>query len=348
MEIILTQDIKISKSKEDYHVFYFPFTKKSELLPVWERFVNRSNWKPSTNSVICDLHFEENLINNRTTRWTLKWDLNPIPTLFTEEMLKNPSTLPTPLPAKRKPPKERNFQDDEIESFLTKDVIDSFDVLDENHAPEGFQCAKSADSIVFYHLVFNDGLPNILETIKVNKDLRVQLQYNGSTVPLPIWFTHGRNGLLSRFSQLNEFPNHIRLIAEAADCNSQSLLEEMKNRMYLKPKARPSYSAAMIRFALHLRYTSLQTYKLLLHKFPFPSISVLSKIQRGGVDALKAIKRLREAGEISSDVVLMVDEMYLQKGTQYQGGEYVGADEDKNLYKGVVVCMIVGLKKSIP
>ena len=67
-----------TKTKEDYHVFHFPFTKKPELLPVWERFVNRSNWKTSTNSVICDLHFEENLINNRTTRWTLKWDLNPV------------------------------------------------------------------------------------------------------------------------------------------------------------------------------------------------------------------------------------------------------------------------------
>ena len=44
----------------------------------------------------------------------------------------------------------------------------------------------------------------------------------------------------------------------------------------------------------------------------------------------------------------MVDEMYLQKGTQFHGGEYIGADEDGNLYEGIVVLMISGLKKSIP
>ena len=46
--------------------------------------------------------------------------------------------------------------------------------------------------------------------------------------------------------------------------------------------------------------------------------------------------------------VLMLDEMYLQKGTQYHGGKYVGADEEGNHYKGIVVLMIAGLKKSIP
>ena len=43
----------------------------------------------------------------------------------------------------------------------------------------------------------------------------------------------------------------------------------------------------------------------------------------------------------------MVDEMYLQKATQYQGGEYVDADEGGNLYKGIVAFMMVGLKESI-
>ena len=41
----------------------------------------------------------------------------------------------------------------------------------------------------------------------------------------------------------------------------------------------------------------------------------------------------------------MADEMYLQQGTQFQGGEYVGANEDGKLYKGIVVFMINGIKK---
>ena len=78
-----------------------------------------------------------------------------------------------------------------------------------------------------------------------------------------------------------------------------------------------------------------------------PSISILNKIQQGGVDSLKALKVSRGKGEISTDLILMVDEMFLQKG-QYQAGEYVGANEEVNLYKGIVAFMVVGLKQSMP
>ena len=60
------------------------------------------------------------------------------------------------------------------------------------------------------------------------------------------------------------------------------------------PKVRPPYSVEMIRHALHLRYTSLQAYKMLFEKFPLPSLSLLNKIQQGGVDAVKAVNLVRE------------------------------------------------------
>ena len=40
----------------------------------------------------------------------------------------------------------------------------------------------------------------------------------------------------------------------------------------------------------------------------------------------------------------MADEMYLQKKVQYNSGDYVDADEDGSLYKGVVVLMVQGPK----
>ena len=57
---------------------------------------------------------------------------------------------------------------------------------------------------------------------------------------------------------------------------------------------------------------------------------------------------LRENGKISEDIILLCDEMYLQKQAQYHGGKYVGEDEDGNNYKGIFVLMIVGLKDSLP
>ena len=64
-----------------------------------------------------------------------------------------------------------------------------------------------------------------------------------------------------------------------------------------------------------------------------------------GADSLKALKVLGEKCGISTDLILIVDEMYLHKVGQYQAGEYVGADEDGNLYKGIVVFMVLGLEQ---
>ena len=40
--------------------------------------------------------------------------------------------------------------------------------------------------------------------------------------------------------------------------------------------------------------------------------------------------------------------MYLQKGTPFHGGEYSGANENDELYQGIMVFMITGLKKILP
>ena len=38
----------------------------------------------------------------------------------------------------------------------------------------------------------------ILEAIKVDDELHVQLQYSGSLIPLPPWFISGHNAKLNR------------------------------------------------------------------------------------------------------------------------------------------------------
>ena len=43
----------------------------------------------------------------------------------------------------------------------------------------------------------------------------------------------------------------------------------------------------------------------------------------------------------------MIDEIYLQKSAQFQLGEYVGVDEEQNLYQGIVAFTVVGLKQSL-
>ena len=103
----------------------------------------------------------------------------------------------------------------------------------------------------------------------------------------------------------------------------------------------------MICYGLHLCHTSFQACKQLHEIFPLPSISLLNKIQQGGVNSIKTLKIFLESGQILNDCMLMVDEICLEKATQYHSGEYDGADDGGNLYKGIVVFMIVGLKESI-
>ena len=61
-----------------------------------------------------------------------------------------------------------------------------------------------------------------------------------------------------------------------------------------KRQGRPPYLSSMIGYALHLRYTSLQAYSLLLEKSSMLSLSLSNNIQQVGVAALKALKILYE------------------------------------------------------
>ena len=40
--------------------------------------------------------------------------------------------------------------------------------------------------------------------------------------------------------------------------------------------------------------------------------------------------------------------MYLQKCAEFHGGEFIGVNENGDLFKGTVVFMIAGLKNSVP
>ena len=97
-----------------------------------------------------------------------------------------------------------------------------------------------------------------------------------------------------------------------------------------------------------MNYTSIQSYRKILEHFPLPSLSLLSKIHSGKIDAVKCAQTLSNEDKISNDVCLMFDEMYLQKCEEYFAGDLVGCNSEVELYKRLVCLMIVGLKNSIP
>ena len=103
--------------------------------------------------------------------------------IYPTKLLQAPSDLPTVYPPKRKSPTTRNYHPHEYEKFLDKSP--NFEHLNQSHAPKDFSCNKQ-EKIVYYSLDFDNdtGFPSVLESIKDDRSLHVQLQYNRSSVPL--------------------------------------------------------------------------------------------------------------------------------------------------------------------
>ena len=60
--------------------------------------------------------------------------------------------------------------------------------------------------------------PKILESIKVDTNLHVQLQFNGNTISQPSWFISGHqcNAKLTRVSMLENLTAYICSVASAS------------------------------------------------------------------------------------------------------------------------------------
>ena len=128
-------------------------------------------------------------------------------------------------------------------------------------------------------------------------------------------------------------------------CQNNTVFDELKKVRF---KTRPVCAPDIIRFAIMLRYTSVQSYKLLLDEFRSPSLSLLRKIVTGDIDAAKLAKLLQDEEKMSGDACLIFDEMYLQKCEEYTGGQLIGAATNVELYKGIVSFMIIGIKQNTP
>ena len=55
---------------------------------------------------------------------------------------------------------------------------------------------------------------------------------------------------------LDNLPPYMQDVASSDGNDDHSILEELERRKHFQLKGRPPYSAAMIRYALFLRYTS--------------------------------------------------------------------------------------------
>lgn len=317
----------------------FGFPKDEDLKNLWIRFVNRKDWVATNSSVICLKHFDNKFYKKGDSgkRYRLRHELKPIPTIYPISI--SSASLPI-ISEPRKAPTSRVYQEDEYQKFIDHDTIQNLESFTVADSPPGYLFTKFDECLIFHKITLNElKIPQVAECIRIDENLHVKLFYKNIPVSLPAWLRVTHQCKLKRRSMLENIPAHFNIKVEKLS----SILNELNDHQIKKNQV---YSSNIIHFSSMLRYTSFQSYKLLLNEFPLPSISLLGKLKEGKIDSMKFLKSLRENKSLSKDIIIIFDEMYLQKCAEYSGGDVIGINEEKECYRSVVSFMVVGLKEN--
>ena len=128
--------------------------------------------------------------------------------------------------------------------------------------------------------------PEVTGCIQIDSELHVKRFYKRCSVPVLQRFRKGQNCCLSRKSMLEHFPVYLESYIE----NISPIFDELQKHMFSK---KPVYSAEIVRYALLLRYTSIQSFRMPLEHFPLPSLSLLHKISSGTINTVKCAQILK-------------------------------------------------------
>ena len=102
----------------------------------WMKFINRSEFKYSKTSRLCEDHFEESSIV-RHAKKILLTSKDILPTIRLENGSVTPpsAVIPTIIPP-RKPPTERVYQVDELAQWKNMDIIKGFTEINSSKVPK--------------------------------------------------------------------------------------------------------------------------------------------------------------------------------------------------------------------
>ena len=190
--------------------------------------------------------------------------MNPVPRIPNDSK-SNPSLLKTPT-IPEKSPRKQKIGVDEFVLVQASDKIVNIDSTSKQKIPENSTFKRPDNSVQLFNLKFNEE-NGLHECISVDINLHVRLSYHGLVISLLEWFQYEKNCTLTKFSMLENFISYLRNKNE--DYNK--ILKEMKEIQHYNSK----YSSMMFRFSLLQRYSSRQTYQLLLGQMPLSYLSLL-------------------------------------------------------------------------
>ena len=130
-------------------------------------------------------------------------NVKPVPTIFHPKKVIiqnseiNNLTLTVCIP--RRTPRKRLYQEDQYESFISKNSVKDSKCLNESFSPSGYTFRENHDHALFYKLGENEmSIPEVIDCIRIDSELHVQPFFKGMSIPLSQWFRHRRDCRFSR------------------------------------------------------------------------------------------------------------------------------------------------------
>ena len=324
-------------SETSKQVFKFP--DNIELRAKWTEFTNRKDFSATKYSTICVDHFSEKYLVRNPQRIRLNYALHPIPTIHPETIPKSLGVIPK---RPRKDPKVCIYQPDQMPLFKSLFEFKSIDDVAEffHTASEytGFNIENSRECVTAYRVEILHGIAYIKECIIVRDSFEVKLSYQSMPLSLPNFIANTEGSKLTSLHMLVNLPNYCKNQSPSTETD---VIKELLDISYYNPKGRPLYSTKTLRFALMMRYTSNAAYCYLRHFLPLPSYSLLHKLSIQDIDTIKALVTLRNNKQVGNDVILLLDEMYLQQQVQYDGQALTGCDSNFQMYRSILCYMVV-------
>ena len=96
----------------------------------------RRDWAPTLRSGVCSKHFEEKFLKV-DKRATLRWELQPVPFIYSDNEFIPMSVMSTPK-TQRKLPSRVTVLADQRDDFNNHDKISDFNSIGESLCPSGY------------------------------------------------------------------------------------------------------------------------------------------------------------------------------------------------------------------
>ena len=105
-------------------------------------------------------------------------NVKPVPTIFDPKNVISENSeinsVTSPICVPQRTPRKRLYQEDQYESFISKDSVKDSKCLNESFFPSRYTFRKNDDHVLFYKLEENDmSIPEVIDCFRIDSELHV-------------------------------------------------------------------------------------------------------------------------------------------------------------------------------